>query len=449
MCEIFGAFGWAEGLPYMKKLTDSMLIGGINHFVPHAFSPKEEDPDCPPHFYNGGKNIQYPLFKNLMDYMGRCSHMLFGGTHHADVAVFYNAEGEWTGGKNQLFHGICQTLTQHLIDFDILPFDALQNAKVENNKLVIGQESYGALILSESEILPYDRLERFAALSDAGLPILFTDSLPCRSAEQKDISQLLPKFRSVPFSALPAHLRECGLCHIDGTGEGLTYLRFYHLSKENTHIYAFSNEAIYGNVDADISLPHQGPCLIYEPWDNRLYKGEATDGIFHLRLEKANMLFLIFGEEVPADLPEFTHECHRIPLPLSFEIAVKEEEDTDFRVIAQESPLFDLSAPDRMPHFSGKIRYRARFTAKDGYSVLDLGDVGEVAEVWLNGQHVGARIDAPYKFDLRPALLPDGNRLEIVVTSNLGHRRRDRFSAFIPIPPSGLIGPLSLCRYEA
>ena len=145
----------------------------------------------------------------------------------------------------------------------------------------------------------------------------------------------------------------------------------------------------------------------------------------------------------------FTHECHRIPLPMSFEIAVKEEEDTDFRVIAEQSAPFDLSAPDRIPDFSGKIRYRAEFTAADGYTVLDLGDVGEVAEVWLNGQQVGVRIDAPYKFDLRPALRSGTNHIEILVTSNLGHRRRDRFSAFIQIPPSGLIGPLSLCRYEA
>ena len=58
MCEIFGAFGWAEGLPFMKGLADLMLSSGVNYFVPHAFSPKEEDPDCPPHFYNGGKNVQ-------------------------------------------------------------------------------------------------------------------------------------------------------------------------------------------------------------------------------------------------------------------------------------------------------------------------------------------------------------------------------------------------------
>lgn len=51
-CEIFGAYGWAEGLKLMKWLTDHMLVRGVNHFVPHAFSQKEfPDWDCPPHFY--------------------------------------------------------------------------------------------------------------------------------------------------------------------------------------------------------------------------------------------------------------------------------------------------------------------------------------------------------------------------------------------------------------
>ena len=40
MCEIFGAFGWQEGIGLMKWLTGHMLSRGINHFVPHSFSMK-------------------------------------------------------------------------------------------------------------------------------------------------------------------------------------------------------------------------------------------------------------------------------------------------------------------------------------------------------------------------------------------------------------------------
>ena len=38
MAEVFGAFGWHEGLREMKWIADHMLVRGINWFTPHAFS---------------------------------------------------------------------------------------------------------------------------------------------------------------------------------------------------------------------------------------------------------------------------------------------------------------------------------------------------------------------------------------------------------------------------
>lgn len=64
LCEVFGAYGWAEGLKLMKWLLDHMLVNGINYFVPHAFSMKDfPDPDCPPHFYARGMNPQFRILK--------------------------------------------------------------------------------------------------------------------------------------------------------------------------------------------------------------------------------------------------------------------------------------------------------------------------------------------------------------------------------------------------
>lgn len=448
MCEIFGAFGWAAGLPFMRGLADIMLCSGINHFVPHAFSPKKEDPDCPPHFYNGGKNLQYPLFKHLIGYMGRCAHILCGATHRADVAVYYNAEGEWCGGEHQVFHRVCKALTTDLIDFDIIPFDTLDEAAVQDSKLEVNGERYGALILSQSATLPYSRLLCFARLAKAGLPVIFTDSLPLRSAEGKDIADLLPCFQAVPNEALAAYLREHGLCHLSGEGRGLSHLRFYHASRGKEELYVFSNEDLYGHVDAVLTLPQSGECLIYEPFDNRCYRGLAKDGRLHLKLERGNLLIILFDQKPHNGIEAFRHEAERRPLAALFDIAVRNEGDRAFSPLATASPLFDISAPDRLPRFSGEIRYTARFTAQSGFTVLDLGQVGETAEVWLNGQYLGARINAPYKFSLRDALCEGENQLEILVRSNLGHRRRDHLSRFIQIPPSGILGDVCLCRYE-
>ncbi len=446
MCEIFGAFGWAEGLPFMKGLADIMLVSGINYFVPHAFSPKEEDPDCPPHFYNGGKNIQYPLFKDLMAYMGRCSHMISEGTHKADVAIFYNAESEWCGGESQSFFEICKILARNLIDFDIVPYDALMDARVENNRLYINGESYGALIISSSEILPQSRLECFGSLSKQGLPVIFTDALPYFSAEGHSISSLLKYFEVVPICGLASYIREYELCQAYAEGE--SDLRFYHMQRDGKDIYLFSNEGINETLDTNILLKQRGECLIYDPWDNKCYKSATQNGWLRLRIEGGNMLFVIFCDEIPSDTPHFTYEVERCTLPILFDIDIMQEGESEYSPLAKGSECFDISAPDKMPYFSGKIRYRARFNAQAGFSVIDLGQVGEVAQAWLNGTYLGARINAPYKFSLADALRSGENELEIVVTSNLAHKRRDDLSSFMQIPPSGIIGDISLCKYE-
>ena len=448
MCEIFGAFGWAEGLPFMKGLADNMIASGVNRFVPHAFSPLSEDTDCPPHFYNGGKNVQYPLFKNLMEYMQRCIHTLDGGKHIADVAVFYNAEGEWANQNGKLFFEICQTLTKNQIDFDIIPYDALKDAEVKDGKLYVNKESYGALIVSESEIMMRSRMECFDKLAKNGLDVIFINSLPAFTENGEDISELTKGACVVKDESLVEQLKKCNHFHIAAEGIGTDNLRFYHVKRDGKDIYLFSNEGIYSDLDATLSLNQSGECLIYEPWENKLYKSEAKDGKLNLHLEKGNMIFVIFGDEIPSDTPYFTKEISKVNVDMRFDILTMEEGETEYKEIAKDSYLFDISAPDKNPHFSGKIMYKSTFKSLDGHNVIDLGQVGEVAEAWLNGKYLGARINAPYKFDMTSALKQGENELTVVVTSNLAHRRRDWFSTYMQIPPSGIIGEISLCKYE-
>ena len=58
MCEVFGAFGYGEDSNLLKFLIDFLLVRGINHFVPHAFSSRYPDTDCPPHFGVKGRESQ-------------------------------------------------------------------------------------------------------------------------------------------------------------------------------------------------------------------------------------------------------------------------------------------------------------------------------------------------------------------------------------------------------
>lgn len=50
----------------MMWLIGFLPVHGINHFVPHAFSVKRPNVDCPLHFYADGWNPQYEGFAELM-----------------------------------------------------------------------------------------------------------------------------------------------------------------------------------------------------------------------------------------------------------------------------------------------------------------------------------------------------------------------------------------------
>ncbi len=448
MCEIFGAFGWAEGLPFMKGLADVMIASGVNHFVPHAFSPKREDPDCPPHFYNGGRNVQYPLFKELIAYMNRSVHVLYGGDHISDVAVFYNAEGEWSAGKNTVFHSICKDLTAKQIDYDIIPFDYIEGADVENGALKINRETYKALIISESELLPYDRLKCFSELSRKGVSVIFTDSLPRASVEGIDISDLLADFVAIPQAILPDYLYELDIPDIKCLGNGTNALRAYHVVNGGKDVYLFSNEAVRKDIDFKVRFRRSGNVTVYDPWCNRCFAAKCEENELRLVLEKGNMLFAIFDDEAKNGLPAYSFEAERLILDMHFDVYVRPEGEEEFSLIAKDAEPFDISAPGGDTRFSGEIMYISHLAGVDGFDAIDLGDVGETAELWINGKYVGARINAPYKFSIKGLLTDGPNELKVIVRANPGHKRRDSFSRFIWMPPSGITGDIALCRYE-
>lgn len=89
--------------------------------------------------------------------------------------------------------------------------------------------------------------------------------------------------------------------------------------------------------------------------------------------------------------------------------------------------------------------------SQQGLFILDLGKVRGTAEVWLNGQKVGVRAWAPYRFDLTDKLRDGENLLRIVVYSSLG----PHFSEAIPTPYlfaeqrlAGLFGPVRIIRRQ-
>jgi hypothetical protein len=124
-------------------------------------------------------------------------------------------------------------------------------------------------------------------------------------------------------------------------------------------------------------------------------------------------------------------------------------------------------------YFSGVVAYEKAFEvpagmlAGGGRLVLDLGGVGDVAAVRVNGRDVGMVWTPPHRVDLTGALTPGTNTLRIEVANLLANRiigdlaqpgsgvftrtnmiggGRTPLTAASPLRPSGLLGPVVLRR---
>ena len=122
------------------------------------------------------------------------------------------------------------------------------------------------------------------------------------------------------------------------------------------------------------------------------------------------------------------------------------------------------SADPGVKYFSGTSTWNSGFTAPKGWHkgaalTLDLGKVGDVAEVRVNGVMVGTAWHAPYALDIGSATRPGKNLIEVRI-ANLWVNRligdkqpgatpitftaSPTYTKDAPLRPSGLLGPVTL-----
>lgn len=226
LCEIFGAYGWAMSVREMLYLVNHMTVRGINHFIPHSFSPVFPHADCPPHFYANGHNPAYGAYCTLNGYIQKVSELFSGGEADIRVAVLYHAEAEWSGKAYMPVDVVCKTLMENQIDFDIVPYYALS-------------EAYEAIIVPYAEFLPEQVRGKLASLkktrifeiANRGDPVPVGELQDCRSlrfTEPQPFLRVMRYFKNereyyLIHNESPVHVSACAL--FDG-GTSYTALDF-------------------------------------------------------------------------------------------------------------------------------------------------------------------------------------------------------------------------------
>ncbi|MGI5895293.1 MAG: glycosylhydrolase-like jelly roll fold domain-containing protein [Candidatus Merdivicinus sp.] len=434
LCEVFGAYGWAEGAPMMKWLIDHLLVRGINYFVPHAFSPVYPNEDCPPHFYAEGNDPQFEGFQTLMKYVNEMATLFDGSKSTARTAVLYHAESEWANGDDSMLMQVPgKVLTDAHIAFEYLPLDYIRE---------YGQQKEGALCVNEicftCILVPYARY--FPADVRKDLDRLYQgDVAVYMVCEEKTESNLnVPKIRVKEIISI---LEKEGIPEIRMEPES-PLVRISHWKQGTRDLYMLFNEGMESAANLKVQLANRGDYLFADILNGEIYRGTTQDGIICCDLMPYESKVLIFDRELPVypTRPEWREkEVPAITWQVSLCELGKTSEFKEFGTMKTPENITKLC-----PNFSGIIRYEGTFVWDgEGKAALDLGEVGETAHLWINGKDCGIRISKPYFFEVTEAIQKGENKIRIEVANTLVHRVQDGFSTFMAIPPSGLTTPIT------
>lgn len=426
MCEIFGNYGWEEGVQLEKYLIDHFLVRGINHYVPHAFSPKEfPDPDCPPHFYAHGHNPQYRHFGELMKYTNRMCNLISGGRHKAPIAILYNAEAEWSGDYMNLSDA-AKVLAENQIEYDFIPADVFKERvyyRTEIGKdLVVNENRYRALIITQSQFITKEIAAAAEEMGKAGGRVVFINQAPegiCN--EEADIEAVISKAEIVPLDQLMGWIgaNELYDVKIQPENNRMRYLRY-----QDEHVmYMFVNEGEEPFI-GEILVPEKETCYEYDAWNNQYYiqsRKETSAGTsLNVTIYPRKSLVVCFGErneavsektEVGGVKIDFSNQWQR-----SVCKAIAYPEFKECKTI---------SLPDSLetekPLFSGFVRYEKTYICKDDNRkvILEIEDAGEGVEVFVNDVSVGIQIVAPFLYNISEEVHSGENMIRIEVATTL------------------------------
>jgi len=440
MCEVFGAYGWAEDTTVMKYLIDHLLVRGINHFVPHAFDSKFPDPDCPPHFGIEGKDPSFDGFTALMHYTNKAAHILYGTKHVAKTAIFYHYENEWSSRfENAMtIEQVAIPLYDAHIDFDFVPHDYLGADRIIDGKLCLGDEQFEVLVIPYADHISSDVAKTLDEMRSKGLKIIFVNDLPDNYKTDDEV---------IALDYLAEELTTRGLGDVVFE-DGYAKVRVYHCQRDGKDIYMFANEE-RKNIDTNVALPCNGEFAHVDIANDEIYKDHTENGKINLTLEPSQSVIIMFGDFSELEYAPKLTETVDLKPEYELELATYENMNA-FETAGHFDSFFNVTGCDFKPDFCGKMRYTFKINVENkGKKVLlDLGRVGTSARLVVNGIDLGVRFSAPYSFDITDALRDGENDITVTVGNTLAQKIRDRFSFNMLVAPAGLLGGIELKYYE-
>lgn len=419
LCEVFGAYGWGEGIRTMKWIADHMLVRGINYYIPHAFSLRYPDADCPPHFSGCGNNPAYDAYKVLSHYMCDMLRALSGKKPVISVAVLYHADAEWSGKPYMPTDVVAKALMERQIDFDIVPAYALLESAPKDGKWKVGGAEYSCLIVPESGFLPRALTEKLSSVSKQ-FPVLYVGkNAPFEGA------------RNVRLAQLGGTLLKNGWFDVRMERQEKD-LRVLHCKDKDEHLLMLFNEGSK-RIENRMKVPFARSCRDY--FDTGAHYTALKDGWLDIELEP--------GHSVLYSLSSWPGEkAKKTPLVpgreiKEFDLYARAVGEADFTYRKKIAVGTDINGKDEMPDFTGNVQYKADVALQEGEDWIEIAFSGEMCTVSMDGKILQQSIVSPFRVNI-DELSRKEHLLTLQISNTLIYRNHDNFSRYCAIPKTAL-----------
>jgi hypothetical protein len=447
---------WGNGPNDLILSANIAFCEGINSFTIHGSATSGAIDGKPGKAFAAGTHFNHNITwwkmaaEPFLLYLNRCQFMLQQGLFVADV-LYYNGDEVpcYVPPKNidpSLGFGY---------DYDVCNTDVLLNRLSVKNGLILLPDgmTYRMLVLPERPVLSLAALQKIDELVSAGATILGpkpvrTNSLTGYPQSEKQLKKIAEKLwiqkkfgkgRVISDLTIREVLMQDGIVpdfSFQADNDN-TLFDYIHKKIGEKDIYFIINRRDT-TVHADFKFRVRGKQPeIWNAKNGEMYQAGKFNEDDHtttvpLELTPCGSLFIVFSKQEPKVIIP-----HRTNNYLKFKPLLKLEGSWDVSFDTTRSGpgslLFDslmswTARPEsNVKYFSGEASYKKTFDLPANPIInkricLNLGNVKNVAEVWLNGINLGVVWCEPYQVDITDAVKLAGNNLEIKVV-NLWNNR--------------------------
>lgn len=468
----------------LKRTADMELASGLNRFVIHTSVHQPKD-DLFPGLTLGPFGQWFTRQETWADqakvwanYLGRSSYLLQQGKNVADILYFY--------GENQNITSLAMVALPAIpagFEFDYVNASALRDAiRVQQGKLLSqGGTSYRVLVLDPSaKKMTLPTLKRILTLAQHGVPVAgeSPESSPSLLDNPAEFTKTLNALKALPSVHLGESLVDVlAKNKVDADVQvfkNQATVLFQHRQGAGRDIYWLNNRSDSTNR-AQISFRVQGKNpRLYNPETGRVsdvaFQTVGGRTLIDFEFSPWDAQFIVFEGASTAKFRVKAAESLLGKGTLTGAWQVQFQADRGAPSSIQLDSLISLNqhTMEGVRYFSGAATYVKSMDipalAKGEKIRLKLGDVKNLAELYVNGHLVTTLWKQPFVADISAFVQAGNNKIEVKVINSwvnrlIGDAQKGAkkitylsmpmmIQAGMPTEPSGLLGPVTYERYK-